>query len=125
MDITTIPREVFSTSADETLAKAARQMRAHDVSALMVYEDEEVVGIVTERDLTRAVAEGESPQVARVAGFMTQSPITVAPGTGMREAAAEMLETDVRHLPIEVGGEVIGMFSLRDLLSVVVDTPTP
>jgi CBS domain-containing protein len=55
---------------------------------------------------------------------MTTRPITVTPDTGVREAAAEMLETEVRHLPVGVGGELVGMVSLRDLLDVVVDDET-
>jgi CBS domain-containing protein len=48
----------------------------------------------------------------------------VTPDTGIREAAAEMLETEIRHLPVGIGGELLGMVSLRDLLSVVVEDET-
>ena len=122
MDIDTIYRdEVFSISTTASIAEAAFQMRANDVSSLMVLDDDACVGIITERDLTRAIVTGTSLETARVSEFMTDRPIFVTPRTGVRETAAEMLETEVRHLPVEVKGKLVGMISLRDLLNVVVE----
>ncbi|HEX6580906.1 MAG TPA: CBS domain-containing protein [Actinomycetota bacterium] len=122
MDVNTIYRdEVFSITGADTLEEAARLMHAEEIGSLVVMEGHRCVGIITERDLTRAVAEGEDTHRVRVSGYMTIRPITVTPDTGVREAAAEMLETEVRHLPVGVGGELIGMVSLRDLLNVVVE----
>jgi CBS domain-containing protein len=122
MDVNTIYRdEVFSITEAETLEEAARRMRGNEVGSLVVVDDRRCVGIITERDLTRAIAEGDDPHRAKVSGYMSIRPITVTPETGIREAAAEMLETEVRHLPVGVGGELIGMVSLRDLLTVVVE----
>jgi len=122
MDVNTVYRdEVFSIAEEDTLEEAARRMRGNEVGSLVVIEDRRCVGIITERDLTRAIAEGDDPHRAKVSGYMTIRPITVTPETGIREAAAEMLETEVRHLPVGVGGELIGMVSLRDLLNVVVE----
>jgi signal-transduction protein with cAMP-binding, CBS, and nucleotidyltransferase domain len=122
MDINRIYRhEVFSVSTIDSLAEAARRMRARNVSSLVVMDEREPVGIITERDLTQAIAVGAKPGSAIVAQYMTDHPITVGPEMGVREAAAEMLALDVRHLPVGVAGEVVGMISLRDLLGVVVD----
>jgi CBS domain-containing protein len=122
MDIDTIYRdEVFSISTTASVAEAAFQMRAHEVSSLMVLDDDACVGIITERDLTRAIVTGCPLETARVSEFMTDRPIFVTPSTGVRETAAEMLETEVRHLPVEVKGKLVGMISLRDLLNVVVE----
>lgn len=122
MDIDTIYRdEVFSIAATESVARAARQMRGNEVSALMVLEDDRCVGIITERDLTRAIASSDSLESAHVSEYMTDRPVFVTPSTGVREAAAEMLETEVRHLPVEAKGKLVGMISLRDLLDVVVE----
>ena len=121
MDIDKIYRHaVFSISPDLSLTEAARRMRANDVSSLMVLDDEKFVGIVTERDLVRSIAAGDLPATAVVADHMTDQPIAIGPDTGIREAAAEMLELEVRHLPVMEEGQVVGMVSLRDLLSVVV-----
>ena len=122
MDIGTIyRRDVVSTTPEERLGEAARRMRAHGISALVVMDGDKAVGIITERDLTRATAAGEQPQETTVIEYMTDHPVMVGPDTGVREAAAEMLELDVRHLPVGVGGDVLGMISLRDLLTVLVE----
>jgi signal-transduction protein with cAMP-binding, CBS, and nucleotidyltransferase domain len=122
MEIDRIYRhEVFVIAPMDPLTEAARRMRANDISALMVLDEAKFVGIITERDLTCAIAAGEEPSSAIVADYMTDHPVTIGPGTGVREAAAEMLELDVRHLPVGVAGDVTGMVSLRDLLSVVVE----
>jgi CBS domain-containing protein len=121
MDIDEIYRdEVFSIGATDTLGEAARRMRANEVSALVVLDGERCVGIITERDLTRAVAAKAWAETAPVVEYMTDRPITITPETGVREAAAEMLETEVRHLPVGIGGHLVGMVSLRDLLEVAV-----
>jgi signal-transduction protein with cAMP-binding, CBS, and nucleotidyltransferase domain len=112
--------EVFAVSVWDTLEEAARRLRGHNVGALMVFDEEEFIGIITERDLAHAVAAGHYPETAQVGDYMTMRPITVTPETGVREAAAQMLETEVRHLPVERRGRVVGVISLRDLLPVVV-----
>jgi CBS domain-containing protein len=125
MDVNTVYRdEVFSITEEDTLEEAARRMHGNEVGSLVVLDGHRCVGIITERDLTRAIAEGEDTHRARVSGYMSIRPITVTPDTGIREAAAEMLETEVRHLPVGIGGELLGMVSLRDLLSVVVEDET-
>ena len=122
MDIGTIyRRNVVSIAPDERLDDAARRMRTQGISALLVVEGEKTVGIITERDLARAFADGDRSQPAIVGDYMTDHPVMVGPDTGVREAAAEMLELDVRHLPVGVGGEVVGMVSLRDLITVLVE----
>ena len=125
MDVNMVYRdEVFSITAEDTLEEAARRMHGNEVGSLVVLDDHRCVGIITERDLTRAIAEGEDTHRARVSGYMSIRPITVTPDTGIREAAAEMLETEIRHLPVGIDGELLGMVSLRDLLSVVVEDET-
>lgn len=121
MDIASIyRRELFSVKVGDSLVDAAHRLQANDISALMVVDGETFVGIFSERDLARAIAAGELPQEALVGDHVTTDPITVGPTTGVREAAAQMLETEVRHLPVEQDGRLVGVISLRDLLPVVV-----
>lgn len=121
VDIERIYRhEVFAVSVWDTLEEAARRLRAHNVGALMVFDEEEFIGVITERDLAGAVAAGHYPETAQVGDFMTMYPITVSPDMDVREAAAQMLETEVRHLPVELDGRLVGVISLRDLLPIVV-----
>jgi CBS domain-containing protein len=86
----------------------------------MVFDEEEFIGVITERDLASAVAAGHYPETAQVGDYMTMYPITVSPDMDVREAAAQMLETEVRHLPVELDGRLVGVISLRDLLPIVV-----
>ncbi|HEU0303542.1 MAG TPA: CBS domain-containing protein [Gaiellaceae bacterium] len=112
--------DVFAVSVWDTLEEAARRLRAHNVGALMVFDEEGFIGIITERDLASAVAGGHYPETAQVGDYMTMRPITVTPNTDVREVAAQMLETEVRHLPVELDGRLVGVISLRDLLPVIV-----
>jgi CBS domain-containing protein len=121
VDIERIYRhDVFAVSVWDTLEEAARRLRAHNVGALMVFDEEEFIGVITERDLASAVAAGHYPETAQVGDYMTMHPITVGPDMDVREAAAQMLETEVRHLPVELDGRLVGVISLRDLLPIVV-----
>ena len=121
VDIERIYRhDVFAVSVWDTLEEAARRLRVHNVGALMVFDEEGFIGIITERDLANAVAAGHYPETAQVGDYMTMRPITVTPNTDVREVAAQMLETEVRHLPVERDGRLVGVISLRDLLPVIV-----
>jgi CBS domain-containing protein len=109
--------EVVTTFGEESLADAAQRMRDHDMGALVVLDDEDgMVGVVTERDVLRAVAEGLAPRVTSVSGLMSPAPLEVTPETDSEEAARLMVEGGVRHLPVVRQGEAVGMVSARDLL---------
>jgi CBS domain-containing protein len=82
-----------------------------------VREHGRLVGILTERDVARALADGVDPVETVVGEYMTRDPITVTPGTDAADAAVTMLELGVRHLPVTEAGTVVGMLSSRDLLS--------
>ncbi|HYL08079.1 MAG TPA: CBS domain-containing protein [Candidatus Udaeobacter sp.] len=105
-----------------TLVKAAAEMRAHRISALAVLDNGAIVGIITERDLLRAIADGRDPGQTYVSQYMTQSPRTVEASELAMTAAAVMIRHRVRHLPVTDKGRLIGFLSARDLLSL---TPWP
>ena len=109
---------VVGVSADESLAAAADRMQDNDVSAVAVYQDGAVVGILTERDLVRAVLAGADVATATAEEYMTGSPGTIPLHADAREAARLMLELGVRHLLVRCGTEVVGMVSARDFLEV-------
>lgn len=108
--------EILTVALDETLVEAAARMDLNEVGALAVLREGELIGIITERDLTRALADGADPRAASVEDYMTDRPVTVSPSTDLAEAAATMLEVGARHLPVVDGGKVVGMVSARDLL---------
>jgi CBS domain-containing protein len=109
-------RVLLVTVPEETLVTAAMRMRRYDVSALPVYRGRRLVGIVTERDIVSAVADGTDPANAWVADYMTDRPTTADPNEDVRAAARRMAELGVRHLPVVDGGHLVGVLSMRDLL---------
>ncbi|HSR25595.1 MAG TPA: CBS domain-containing protein, partial [Candidatus Eisenbacteria bacterium] len=88
------------------LADVARRMRDERVGAVAVMRGAELVGIVTERDLMRAVADGIDPRTAPASERMTPAPRTIGPDELAGRAAELMVELGVRHLPVVGDGEV-------------------
>lgn len=101
----------------ESLADAARRMRDERVGCVAVTEGDRLVGVLTERDLLRAMADGLSPRIAPVAEYMTPNPYTVEAGEDIFEAAAIMVGHGIRHVPVLEDGRLAGVVSVRDLLS--------
>jgi CBS domain-containing protein len=103
---------------DDSLAAAARKMWDQQTGSLLVLERDELLGIITERDVLRAVATG-TPLVTPVSDVMTKDLITVEPSTSLREAAAIMTDKWIRHLPVLESGKLVGIVSQRDLSGVL------
>jgi CBS domain-containing protein len=117
MKVSTRYRPVLITvDADESLVDAADRMRWYAVGALPVYERHALVGIVTERDVTAAVADGVDPARTLVRDRMTPAPATVTLDDQLADAARIMAELGVRHLPVVSDHRLVGMLSLRDLV---------
>ena len=104
---------------DDTLVEAARKMWKQQTGSLLVLEGEDLVGIITERDVLKAVAAGTSLDQTRISQVMTKDLVTVGPGTSLREAAKVMAERWIRHLPVVDGGKLVGIISQRDLAGVL------
>jgi CBS domain-containing protein len=103
---------------DDSLEAAAKKMWDQQTGSLLVTDGEELVGIVTERDILRAVATG-TPLDTPLSAVMTKDLITIDPGASLREAARVMSEKWIRHLPILEGGKLVGIVSQRDLAGVL------
>jgi CBS domain-containing protein len=108
--------ELFTAQADESLEVAADRMNWHQVGALPVLEGQHLVGIVTERDVTAAVAEGADAATTPVSDYMTPAPEVLRPDSELADATHRMLELGIRHLPIVRGGLLVGVLSIRDVL---------
>jgi CBS domain-containing protein len=109
-------------SPQDTLAEAARKMWKQQTGSLLVVDEGgEPLGIITERDILRAVATGVAVQNATVEEVMTKDLTTVAPGTSLREAAKLMADRWIRHLPVVDTGKVVGIISQRDLSGVLAE----
>ncbi len=108
-------------SAEDKAIDAARHMDAHDISAIMIVDEGgKLVGIVTERDITRRiVAAGLDANAVSVGDIMTADPDAIAPTDTPRFALDLMRSRKFRHLPIVDGGELKGIVSMRDLRSAI------
>jgi CBS domain-containing protein len=113
---------VVSVDGDERLADAAGLMQNEQVGSVVVLAGGRFVGILTERDLTRAMAEGTDPRDAAAAEYMTATPAAVYLDADLHQVAATMFEFECRHLPVlsEDDSQVIGMVSIRDLLGTAI-----
>jgi CBS domain-containing protein len=100
----------------DSVEDAAKKMRENDVGALLVVEDEELKGIVTDRDIViKAVAEGDKPGKAKVEDVCTADTTSIEPDASVDDAIKKMREADVRRLPVVEDGKPVGIVSLGDL----------
>jgi CBS domain-containing protein len=113
---------VVSVDGDEPLVAVAERMQNEQVGSVVVMVGGRFAGILTERDLTRAVAEGADPKVDTARDYMTEAPAAVRLDADVHEVASTMFEYECRHLPVvsDRGGQVIGMVSIRDLLGTAI-----
>ena len=107
-------KDVLTVDPSDTIGEAAEKMNAANVGAVVVLEDMvRIVGIVTERDLLRAVASRARAAEARVRQWMTSDPVTIEPETSIEDAAEIMFTRNFRHLPVVKDGRPLGIVSLR------------
>ena len=99
----------------DTIGETAQKMVERGVSSAVVSDYGNLIGIVTERDLTRAVAGRVHSSEARVREWMTPDPITLSRDASAAEAAKIMLENGFRHVPIVEEGRPVGIVSIRDV----------
>ena len=109
-------KDVLTVEPSSSIGEAAEKMNAAGVGAVVVVEDfVRIVGIVTERDLLRAVASRARAAEARVRQWMTPDPLTIEPETSIEDAAEIMFKHNFRHLPVVKEGRALGIVSLRRL----------
>jgi CBS domain-containing protein len=117
-------RNLLTVEPQLPLTEVAERMVSRDVGAVLVLDGDRLAGILTERDVLRAVARG-LPEDAVVADWMTPDPETMDPNESTQHAAVLMIHGGFRHLPITEGEEVVGMLSIRDLMRVVLEDSAP
>jgi CBS domain-containing protein len=102
---------------EDTLGEVADRMTAKNVGAVVVKDFGRLIGILTERDMLKAMAARVHTSEARVRQWMTEEPITVSPDTPLDDAAQVMLDNGFRHLPVVDEGQVVGVVSLRRVVA--------
>jgi CBS domain-containing protein len=117
-------RDLLTLGADERLSDAAKRMVQRGVGAVLVLSGERLEGILTERDLMKAVAAGFNED-AKVGEWMTRHPETIEADDSTAHAAALMIHGGFRHLPVLEKGKVAGIVSIRDLMRVALEDSSP
>jgi CBS domain-containing protein len=115
---------LLTISAEATLGEAAAAMVERGVGAVVVLEGDAIAAILTERDVMKAVAAGKDGSTP-VADWMTRHPETIEPEDTTDHAATLMIHGGFRHLPVVLGGKVVGIVSIRDLMRVALDDRSP
>ena len=109
---------VLTAGASDSLATVSERMVADNVSSVIIVDGRHPIGILTERDLLRFAASGLAAGDASVRDWMTPDPDTVAPDADVAEAYQLLSDKGYRHFPVVEDGALVGVVSLRDLLSV-------
>jgi CBS domain-containing protein len=106
----------IAVAPEDTLGEVAERMQAQNVGAVVVKDFGRLIGILTERDMLRAMASRVHTSEARVRQWMTPDPVTAPPDLPLDDAAQIMLDNGFRHLPVVDGSNVLGIVSLRRVL---------
>ncbi len=114
------PDRLLSVDPNTKLADVAREMRMNDQDSVAVMDDGMLVGIITERDLVRSIADGVNPKEAAAAVIMTVDPATVTADEDVSVVAVKMMRLGIRHLPVvNDKDEPVGLVSARSLVGLL------
>ena len=115
-------RDVLAIDAGATVLEAVRQMIDANVGSLLVKQDDDVVGIVSERDYARKVVLMGRKSTETVVGTIMSAPVVVVgPHLTVNECMVLMTEKRIRHLPVVEEGVLIGVISIGDCVKAVID----
>ncbi len=110
-------KKLLTAPPETTVSQAAKLMAKSNVGAVMVVEEERLIGIFTERDAVfRVIAKGRDTQTTKLADVMTSDPQTVDPNKSFGFALLMMHENGFRHVPVIEDGKPIGIVSSRNAL---------
>lgn len=116
-----VTRPVVYVHPNDTLRHVATTLAEESIGAAVVRGPHGAIGLVSERDIVRAIADGADAGRMRVDEIMNEDLITVAPNDDLLDVAHAMLDAEVRHLPIVEDGVVAGMLCARDALGALVE----
>lgn len=114
-------RELCSVDPESSLAEATTVMGERHIGSALVLEGERLVGILTERDVVRAMSTAHDAPLRPVIEWMTKGPVTTDPSMPVKEALRIMVEGGFRHLPVMAEERVVGMLSMRDIARALAD----
>jgi CBS domain-containing protein len=116
---------VYAIGPDLSLAEACGELDRLRVGALMVCQDDKVVGVLSERDVVKAVArDGQAALGRPVSAFMTAEVVFAAPGETVAILMGRMTDRRIRHLPVLRDGRLAGVVSIGDVVKCQIDEAT-
>ncbi len=118
----TMTRKLLTAAPTALLTEAAHRMAERRVGAILVTEGDNLIGILTERDVLKAV--GENDIGGTIERWMTRDPVTVDSSATNGQAAMMMIHGGFRHVPIVDDGALVGIVSIRDLLALPNESPS-
>ena len=113
--MTNRPRSI---GPDETITNCTKLMMDKNIGSLLVKEEEKLLGFLTERDLVKMIALGINPSTTKVKRVMTTRIVTIAPEKDIYDAIILMNKENLRRLPVILNDKVIGLITLRDILTI-------
>jgi CBS domain-containing protein len=112
---------VWSVPPTATVLETLKIMAEKDVGALLVLESDKILGIISERDFARAIAQsGRCMPDRMVQDYMTKEVVTAGPDRTIEECMQLMTDSKVRHLPILEGEKLVGLISIGDLVKEII-----
>ena len=109
-------KDIVSLNSEDSIERAAQLMKQFDIGSIPVCNQEKLIGIVTDRDITlKSVAAGQNTNTQRIRDVMTSNPVTGSPDMDIHDAARIMSEQQIRRLPIIQNNNLVGMVSLGDI----------
>jgi CBS domain-containing protein len=115
------PTRVISVRPEQSVLDAIKVLASEDIGAAVVMTGDRLAGIFSERDYTRKIIlKGRASDTTRVEEVMTANVVCVSPRTKARECMALMTEKNIRHLPVLDDARVVGMISIRDIVSDII-----
>ncbi len=114
---------IFSITSDYTVYDALKVMGEKNIGALLVIENQQLIGIISERDYARKIIlKGKSSQDTLVKEIMTKEVISVSPGDKIDKCMELMSEKHIRHLPVMQDGIVTGIISITDVVKAIIES---
>ena len=114
--------EVFTIAPEATVFEALNLMAEHNIGALLVMTEDEIKGIVSERDCIRKVdVMGRNAKDTPISQIMTSDVITVDADQPLEDCRGLMIDKNIRHLPVCEGKNLLGLLSVRDVLREVIE----
>ena len=117
----TKPLEIYSVSANTSVLEALKLMTEKNISAVLIVEDEQLLGIFTERDYARKIVlQGKASKDTPISEAMTANPITVTVTDSIDLCMQIMTDKHIRHLPVVAESKAVGMISIGDVVKFII-----